>query len=341
MRRMSAAVLAAVAWGGAAHGAPTPSGACKIGLIGELAVEPGLRPRLKGEVEGRPIDILADTGAFNTILMEGPARNAGLALDQAKGFVSYGVGGKTRLYTTIIPHMKIAGVRADGLVALVASGSPHGVDMLLGADFWSQADVEFDLAHGKIRMLNTKGCADDQMTYWATGPFSIAPLNSESEKLRYLTEVRINGRLARALIDSGAEGSVLTQTSARRLGLVTKASQVTFRGLGEQTLPGSIAQLDTFQVGDETIKGTQIAVAELHKGVVFNDTGSRIGEGPDAPDLVLGADFLKAHRVILSRARNKMYFTYSGGPVLRPPPESGPDDGKANAKPAPEVAGKD
>lgn len=328
----AALAVAAAAWAGGAHGAPASS-SCKMGLIGELAVEPGLRPRLKGEIEGRPIDILADTGAFNTMLMEGPARKAGLALDQAKGFTTYGIGGKTRLYTTIIPHMKIAGVPADGMVALVSSGAPTGVDMLLGGDFWSQADVEFDLAHGKIRLLRTKGCADDQITYWASGAFSIAPLLQEPQSFRYMTEVKINGRPARALIDSGAEGTVMTETAARRLGLATKASKVVFSGLGDEKLPGSIARLDTFQVGDETIKATDVAVAELHKGVSFTDTGSRIGEGPDVADLVLGADFLKAHRVVLSMSRHKMYFTYSGGPVLRAPPAAGAGGKDGDASP--------
>ena len=36
--------------------------------------------------------------------------------------------------------------------------------------------------------------------------------------------------------------------------------------------------------------------------------------------MLLGADFLRAHRVLVSHSQRKMYFTYLGGPVFAPPP---------------------
>jgi hypothetical protein len=41
--------------------------------------------------------------------------------------------------------------------------------------------------------------------------------------------------------------------------------------------------------------------------------------------MLLGADFLRAHRVLVSHSQRKMYFTYLGGPVFVPPrpPQSG------------------
>ena len=41
--------------------------------------------------------------------------------------------------------------------------------------------------------------------------------------------------------------------------------------------------------------------------------------------MLLGADFLRAHRVLVSHSQRKMYFTYLGGPVFAAPrpPRSG------------------
>ena len=60
------------------------------------------------------------------------------------------------------------------------------------------------------------------------------------------------------------------------------------------------------------------------------------------PTMLLGADFLRAHRVLVAHSQRKMYFTYEGGPVFQPraaearrgtPPES--------AKPADPAAKSD
>ena len=36
--------------------------------------------------------------------------------------------------------------------------------------------------------------------------------------------------------------------------------------------------------------------------------------------MLIGADFLRAHRVLVSHSQRKMYFTYVGGPVFATPP---------------------
>jgi hypothetical protein len=35
--------------------------------------------------------------------------------------------------------------------------------------------------------------------------------------------------------------------------------------------------------------------------------------------MLLGADFLRSHRVLVARSQKKMYFTYEGGTVFPPP----------------------
>ena len=57
-------------------------------------------------------------------------------------------------------------------------------------------------------------------------------------------------------------------------------------------------------------------------------------------DMLIGADFFRAHRVYIARGQKKMYFTYQGGPVFmlsprHPPPAPAtaapPDSSPASA----------
>ena len=49
-------------------------------------------------------------------------------------------------------------------------------------------------------------------------------------------------------------------------------------------------------------------------------TGSYIPQSVfQEPDLIIGADFFRAHRIFLANSQGKLYFTYSGGPIFAPP----------------------
>jgi tetratricopeptide (TPR) repeat protein len=47
---------------------------------------------------------------------------------------------------------------------------------------------------------------------------------------------------------------------------------------------------------------------------------------PDAPEVILGADFLRSHRVFVSRAQGKVYFSYAGGQIFPATPGLECDD---------------
>ena len=52
--------------------------------------------------------------------------------------------------------------------------------------------------------------------------------------------------------------------------------------------------------------------------------------------MLLGTDFLRSHRVLVSHSQRKIYFTYAGGPVfsIDDPIELPPEPAKAPAKDA-------
>ena len=51
-------------------------------------------------------------------------------------------------------------------------------------------------------------------------------------------------------------------------------------------------------------------------GAVFFDIDGVADHSTGLPHMLLGADFLRAHRVLVARSQGRLYFTYSGGTVF-------------------------
>jgi tetratricopeptide (TPR) repeat protein len=77
-----------------------------------------------------------------------------------------------------------------------------------------------------------------------------------------------------------------------------------------------LAPFTSFEIGDESIKNTQLRVGDIDL---------------HSSDMLLGADFFLSHHILISNSQKKVYFTYSGGPVFR---LSGTPQQQAQAAPA-------
>jgi len=141
------------------------------------------------------------------------------------------------------------------------------------------------------------------------------------------------------MLDSGAATTIMTKVDAARLGVTPETPGVVEvgvgGGLGPRHMPFWNGPFASFSIGDETIRDTTIRFADLWKGMPHDSTGSRIPQTAAAmPGMLLGADFLRSHRVLISNSQHRMYFTYAGGPVfstMSPPrePAKGPADAGA------------
>jgi len=90
-------------------------------------------------------------------------------------------------------------------------------------------------------------------------------------------------------------------------------------GLGAQSIETWVGPIDTFAMGNETIRDTAIHFGDLFKDVAVTGSGGPAARGvPRLPQMLLGSDFLRTHRVLLSHSQRKMYFYYLGGQVFQP-----------------------
>lgn len=304
--------------------------ACKMVQIADLPVRIVKNKMIvDGTVNGKKMGVALDTGATMTLMLRQAADRLALERHEAKGYRMFGFGGETKAESVLIDDFKIGQASRKGWRMLVAGEHDFGEDVavLLGEDFFDQVDVEFDLAHSVVRLFQPKNCDGFSLAYWTDDPRVVAIDAIYEYQPRIFLTVQINGQPVKAMLDSGAGGSMLTGADASRLGVTPETPGVVAAqsgyGLGPKQFNMWIGPFDSFIIGDEIINHPHIWFGDLFKDETYTPTGSRVSRQVQKEQpMILGADFLRAHRVLISHSQRKMYFTYLGGPVFavaRPP----------------------
>jgi tetratricopeptide (TPR) repeat protein/predicted aspartyl protease len=303
---------------------------CSVSKMLELPVTmAGLRPMVPAKINGHEVKFLADSGAFYSTISPGSAAELSLKLGPAPiGFRLGGIGGAQ--------DVKVATIQDFGLgtatlhhVQFIVGGSETGSIGLLGQNILGIADVEYDLAAGVLRLMKPHDCEHANLAYWSgTKPYSVLEIESPSvSRLHTEGTVLLNGVKIRAIFDTGAATSILSTSAAARAGVraddpgVMRAGFT--RGLGRKTVATWIGPFQSLKVGDEEIKKIRLR---------FGDIGNDF-------DMLIGADFFLSHRVYVSNATHRLFFTYNGGKVFdlsvkEPAPDREPiADAKADRQP--------
>jgi len=284
---------------------PAPPG-CHLAKFGALPVEMvGLRASVPAKVNGRSTHFILDTGAFFSMMSSASAASLGVEpVAATKNLKLVGIGGDVKAQQAFVDDLHIAGLSADNAPFII--GGTDAGSALLGANLLDQDDLELDLAHGKVTLFRESQCDNTPMAYWAKEfhVVDLEPSHDPYDRRTFLT-VTINGTKLHALLDSGAQSSVMTRSAAERAGIDLKtadgnAGVVT--GIGAKSMREWEVHIDAVSVGTEIIQNTEMLVVD---GSIAKGT-----------DMLLGADFLLAHHVYISNIQNKAYFTYNGGRVF-------------------------
>jgi predicted aspartyl protease len=304
---------------------PAPAYAkCRFENVTEIPVDmAGNRLLAGGAIDSHPMRVLVDTGANMSMIWRPAAERLGLRLISGpRGLRMYGLGGESHVDNAFVEELRVAGVTFKDLRIPVAGDLPNGLDFILAEDYLSRASLEFDLGHHVVRTMHTVGCAAEQLPYW-TKTYSMADLIASPRDAQVVrVDALLNGRVVRAQIESGSPVSVVSKSMADGIGLHYDDAGVKLTGIGRGSLELWIADVQTFTLGDETIKNTRLRVAQMGKHMTAVPIGSRIPTAAlSEPEMLLGLDFLRSHRVLIDNTTRKMVFTYEGGPVFLVAPQ--------------------
>jgi clan AA aspartic protease (TIGR02281 family) len=326
--RILVAAMASMALAFPIRAVAADASGCKFGRIAEwpVRIEHG-HLITDGTINGKAIAVLLDTGAMRTMIPRAAAARLDLTRKGTLGGKMYGVGGESIVDTTIVDEFRVGQFARKDLPMFVTGEHDLGADVLLGEDFYRQFDVEFDLAAEMVRLYRPENCATSLLAYWAGANVGMVEFDRiHDSRPEIVLTVEINGRPIKALLDSGAPGSLLDKGEAARVGVTPETPGVVAGpvqyGLGGGSVPSWVGSFASFTIGNETIRDTEIVFADVFKGVAIKSIGSNIPVKLEGlPSMLLGYDFLRSHRVLIAHSQRMIYFTYNGGPVFqRAPP---------------------
>ncbi|MDQ2822931.1 MAG: aspartyl protease family protein [Pseudomonadota bacterium] len=263
-----------------------------------------LEPTIPGSVNGKPARLLMDTGAYASALTMDFANKLDLNL-QSTGRWSTGIGGDSREYRARIDEITVGPTRAGVTTMQVIGtmGNKPSFDVIVGAPFLLQADLEMNLPDREIRFFRPQNCKDSFLGLWKDAQVTEVPYAWRTTKgANPHFTVELNGHQLDAIIDSGAATTVIELAAAKRAGLKLDAPDVrhlgTLVGVGAARVEHWSAHFDKLAIGDESILDAHIGVME--------------SQGDLNVDILLGRDFLRQHRVLFAKSQKKLYIAYIG-----------------------------
>lgn len=288
------------------HAAVAPAPACEYRQLVNLPIRytgPNLSPTIEGSINGAPADMLVDTGAWASMVTRAGADKHRLQLERS-GQVSRGIGGFSRMYTARVREFRAgpAAISNNNVRVVGDMGFAPSFDAIVSAQFLLQTDLEFSLATRELKFFKPSNCEHAMLAYWDADAVQIPFDNRFSHHANPHFTVKVNGKELTAMIDSGASASALTRDGAERAG-------IKLDGPGVTRLP------DVAGIGNKRVARWNVRPALVEIGrIAIRDADIGVLDAQDLDiDLLLGADFLRAHRVLFAMSQKKLYLTYLGG----------------------------
>ncbi len=121
---------------------------------------------------------------------------------------------------------------------------------------------------------------------------------------------------------STAPTSIISLSAAKGAGIdpshdgTKSAGKVT--GLAGNPIDVWVATFGTFTLGDESVRNVKLQIADMFTSDTQETTGSHIRQQVGGlPEMLVGADFFRTHRILVLFAERKLVFTYNGGPIFQ------------------------
>ncbi|MCG2583402.1 retroviral-like aspartic protease family protein [Massilia sp. TS11] len=284
---------------------------CKFIKVGEAELRyttPSLQVTIDGSINGQKVPMLFDTGASLTSIFGGYARRLDLPTQQTDE-VHQGVGGSARIQSAAVKSFAVGSSRPAQnrrYRVLDDFGAPPWLAAIVGRDWMFQADLELDLGKKHVNFFLPRDCGDAHLAYW-DAQAQVLPIEGDFNLYKApLITVQVNGVPVQAMIDSGATATVISSAAGRRAGLTPDMPGARPNGravgIGDASVANMLVPVRSFEVGSERIEDVKINLGELS-----------MSNGVNRVEMLLGADFLRAHRVLISGVQRKVYLSYTGG----------------------------
>ena len=285
---------------------PSHASGCSMALVSKLPLQPyGSQFLVRATMNGKPAQLMFDTGSYTSILTVAAANRLGLHLMTSEEFRSSqtlvsGIGGGRSALGVTAHTIELGGLHARDYNFLEADFLQPPVDGLLSIDLISQFDIDLDLPEHQVMLYKPAGDCSAPAAFLAS-PLYTVPLLPTGEDRRPRIPVQIGERTLVALVDTGASGSAIFRRAAASLGVriadLSGAPHGTTGGVGSRRVTSVEHVFASMSVGD-------LAFENVRMRVLDESTGS------DGVDMLLGADFQQKVHVWISYSSHSLIMQF-------------------------------
>lgn len=252
---------------------------CRLHLMTSLpmnALQTG-RVAVDAAIGDHPLRLLVDTGSPSSTLTQHAVETLGLKEHAVTAGVRIRMFGGEKLTS----YVRVTGFRLGRLTApwaefLVMENRRDEFDGILGGDFISQFDVDFDFANAKLNLFQPHPC-EGKAVYWTQDETAIAkiPFTMEQDERHILIPILVDGRKIKAIVDTGASRSTMNfETASWMFDLEENSPGV--RAMGDPQDPVYTYPFKTLTFAGVTVNNPEIMLFPRDKSH-FNDYRALLG----------------------------------------------------------------
>jgi clan AA aspartic protease (TIGR02281 family) len=293
--------LIALAWLAACE-APTVPDSAEACRVERLTSVPIRHSRglwvAEAQVNGKPVVLMLDTGATNVSLLPEAVKRLGVREDSGSRYTVMTGSGPVFRRALEIDELRLGGETVKRLAFPELEGAhwaERGYDGILGMSVFARYDVEIDFPGQALNLYRRRYCPSGAPP-WQGGGLALPIVAGGRSGGSPVVPAALDGRAAKALLDTGATLTIVDNALARRVG-------------GGAEVTGGRTTIDVDTVGDTratfqrrrfqqlTLAGANIREPLLWVGALGNE-----------PDLLLGLDLLGRMRIWISNGSNRVYL---------------------------------
>lgn len=297
--------------------------ACRVEQVTSVPLLPPDPPRttrwaVEVLLDGKPARMMLDSGANGLTISGEAAMRLGLRQRSGARASITGLGGTVyrRVFEadTVTIGAQTRTVPTPLVETTDAQAAGRGFDGILGMGVFDRNDVEIDFPARTLALYRARFCPQGRPP-WQGGFLSFPRAGASQHGTGNLPmiDVRLDGRSARALVDTGATTSVVDQSFAVSAGAPAEPPDGARRGttgtMSESTLPMWLHRFGTLEIGPARIEAPQLWITDL---------------GMTA-DMILGLSHIGRMKIWISNGSDMVYLAAPPRPrAVQPTPASPP-----------------
>ena len=186
-------------------------------------------------------------------------------------------------------------------------GTKLPYDGLLATDLFVDADLDMDFGARRLTAFSTNHCPG-QVVYWPANEVAAVPVTVRDNLITI--PIQVDGKTMTAVMDTGAQYTVMNLALARRLFGLTPDSpdmKPLTETSGERSITAYRHVFDQLTFRGVTVKNLEIYL--MPDQMAFRGSLRNVGGDDTVPDVIIGMDVLRHLHVYFATKEERLYIS--------------------------------